>query len=828
MNNSHQPEDRLSNSEESLADLAWAIEGSLGQFSLILARCNYASLQSRLMERLREVTNVNTRVIQLQPSDKKLYQKIKFELGNESPEALMILGFESIKDIDYLVTAANQVREEFRQHFPFPMVWWVNDEVLQKLIRLAPDFESWGTITEFAIASDQLVDLLRQSSNRVFSAILEAGGSQFLTNGAMLGTGYRLEVESASRDIELEPDLEASLQFIWGREDYQCDRIDDALSRYQESLDFWNSKSPDSPPPNPYSLQRKGILLLHIGWCYCRQAELAREESHRHWQDALGYFQEVINIFEQLKSPELVGKFINEPAQLLQKLEYWQELETLAKKSLALHKRYGTEVQIAQDYGFLAEVALARSHWQKAHQLAEKSLKIIHDISPEKRQNQGLYLLLLGLAQQQLNKLDLAVKSLELAKEKTNPQDDPLLYIRILDKLRSLYFYKSEYLKAFEVKQYQRLIERQYGFRAFIGASRLQPQVRETLAPEIAASGRGQDVNRLIERICLPQHKLTIIYGQSGVGKSSVLEAGLVPALKDQSINTRDVLPIYIRVYTDWLRMVGKELAEALGEKGETMQFIESEDVAGILAQLRHNESKNILTVLIFDQFEEFFFVFKQEDKRRSFFEFLQSCLNISFVKVILSLREDYLHLLLAGCRPINLGAINNNILDKDILYYLGNFAPEDGRNIIRSLTAKSQVNLEDALVDRLVEELAVELGEIRPIELQVVGAQLQTDGITTLDRYLQFGSKERLVARYLEEVIEDCGKENQKTAELVLYLLTDDNGNRPLKTRAEIIADLVAIDNLDLVLEILVKSGLVFEISEVPANRYQLVHDYL
>ncbi|HBL10402.1 MAG TPA: hypothetical protein DD379_03130, partial [Cyanobacteria bacterium UBA11162] len=80
------------------------------------------------------------------------------------------------------------------------------------------DLESWGTTTEFAIASDELVDFLRQRSEQVFCTLLDPGRSRFLSNAAILGSGYRLELESASRDLQLEPDLEASLQFIWGRE----------------------------------------------------------------------------------------------------------------------------------------------------------------------------------------------------------------------------------------------------------------------------------------------------------------------------------------------------------------------------------------------------------------------------------------------------------------------------------------------------------------------------------------------------------------------------------------------------------------------------------
>jgi hypothetical protein len=136
-----------------------------------------------------------------------------------------------------------------------------------------------------------------------------------------------------------------------------------------------------------------------------------------------------------------------------------------------------------------------------------------------------------------------------------------------------------------------------------------------------------------------------------------------------------------------------------------------------------------------------------------------------------------------------------------------------------------------------LVEDLTGELGEVRPIELQVVGTQLQTEKIMTLAQYRQQGSspKEKLVGRYLAEVVKDCGSENESVAQLVLYLLTDENNTRPLKTRPDLekdlkalAADLAEADKLDLVLEICVKSGLVVLLQEFPANRYQLVHDYL
>ena len=241
---------------------------------------------------------------------------------------------------------------------------------------------------------------------------------------------------------------------------------------------------------------------------------------------------------------------------------------------------------------------------------------------------------------------------------------------------------------------------------------------------------------------------------------------------------------------------------------------------------------------MIFDQFEEFFFVHETLQGRRPFYEFLRDCLNLDFVKVVLTLREDYLHYLLefkrlASQDHINLDSIND-ILGKDVRYPLGDFSPADARSIIKHLTDRAQFYLDEALVEALVHDLADELGEVRAIELQAVGAQLQVEGITTLADYRQKGPKEKLVARSLENVIEDCGIENEDTARIVLFMLTNENGTRPLKSREDLETDLVDlgltadIHKLDLVLEVLVGSGLLFLVPENPANRYQLVHDYL
>ena len=891
-------DDVKAKNDESLRMLARSLTLSQGQFSLILARCNYRSLRQRLMEQLRERCPVDFRERLLDPSAKTLETTIQEELRDEPPPAVIISGLESVRDLDAVLLATNQARDEFGKNFPFPLVLWGTDEVLRRLIRVGPDFESWAaTPIEFEITTDELIHFIQETADEVFAKVLEAGAGIFLDNSALnLGTGspLRAELESArrelqSRDVKLDPELEASLEFVLGRDADAS--VEQSRQHYERSLVLWQNS------PN---LERRGCVLYSLGIWWRTYATRHRADYELACGREKDYFQQCVEVFEQANRKDLLAKFINALGVTLQQLQQWDELEVVAKKALTLHQTYSDSFRLARAYGFLAEVALAKSAWTEAKHSAEQALSILasaqltpsNSVSSEQSANlewvrsyhQGWYLFSLARSQQGLGHTQEAIATLETATAETKPYYDPELYIRILEELRSLYFEQGAYLKAFEIKQERRSIEQQYGFRAFVGAGRLQPKqqvINPALAPveaqraptqEITVSGRQQDVNRLVERIGRNDHKLTVIQGQSGVGKSSILQAGLIPALKQKAIGTRDVLPVLQQVYTDWIRELGKHLAEALveggnfasdltpqppshpsrsplqgemaddeafcsrkGESGSPLlvgdrSFSEELGERSILDQLRKNSENNLLTVLIFDQFEEFFFVCKELSQRRPFYEFLRECLDIPYVKVILSLREDYLYYLLeCNNRLISLEVINNNILDKNILYYLGNFSVEDAKSVIQSLTEPTHFSLEPALINALVQDLAGELGEVRPIELQVVGAQLQTEKITKLEQYREHGPKEKLVGRFLEEVVKDCGPENEQIAKLVLYLLTDENNTRPLKTRGDLELELdVAAEKLDLVLEIFVKSRLVFQVPALPVDRYQLVHDYL
>ena len=71
-------------------------------------------------------------------------------------------------------------------------------------------------------------------------------------------------------------------------------------------------------------------------------------------------------------------------------------------------------------------------------------------------------------------------------------------------------------------------------------------------------------------------------------------------------------------------------------------------------------------------------------------------------MKIVLSLRKDYIHYLLDFSRLANSELINENILDKKNLYYLGNFTPSQAKLVIEELTANSQFKMEINLIEKL------------------------------------------------------------------------------------------------------------------------------
>ncbi|TRU33045.1 MAG: hypothetical protein EWV50_18335, partial [Microcystis aeruginosa Ma_MB_F_20061100_S20] len=831
MTNLNSPQEVYGQNKKSLLSLAWEIGNSQGEFQVMLAHCNYANLRELMKQELQKICSIKSIKIDefpLQESSKNIYTPIVNYYQTKSPKALMVVGLESVSDLEPILKDFNSNRECFQKNLPCPMVLWVNDQIQVQMRKLALDFKTWATITKFEVDANTLIEAIKTQEKRLFSCTLNAGSGKFVTNDLIFYKDYQLELESALRDLqdcgyELTEQIQASIEFFQGREDYASGITEEALKHYQKSLDFWRKNQ---------LLKREGIVLFDMGLCYLKQpSKLTRDESLR---QARGHFEECLEKFEQAEQEEgssnLVAKFINQLCEVLQQTsDYYQdelekqnqlsnqnraalsqlnekqqnildELDKISQKSLALQRLNFDLLREAEAYKFITYVAEQKENLQDANNSAKKGLEIINNL-------QNIYLLIMAKVQGKFDQ-KAAIQTLEKARE-NGLLDDPELYIRILETLWSFYFEKKDYLQAFKIKQERRSIQQQFGQRTFIGAGCLQPQQqvgREQgeVALEIKIC-RQQDLDELKRRIKDRDymHKLTILHGLSGVGKSSIICAGLIPALEQDNFQGKQLKPEII----------------------PTSPAFEKEWIDELKENLKNSHYKNsdYFYVLIFDNFEFYLLNYSQKELE-SIYELIKTLLQKDNVRLIISIGEDHLSDLL------DLGSWTGlDILSQQFRYRLEDLTKEDAISLLKNLVKKPQLNWEQDLIEGIVKDLSKNSGKVRPIELQLLGMIIQDAEITKREEYEEL--KERGIESWLDRIIKDCGTENEKIAQIVLYLLTiseKQNDICPQKTRNEIEdkieiiklldsenAELVEVqkNSLDVVLEVLVGWAIVKKI---------------
>jgi len=871
--------------QRSLLALGRAIVLAQEEFNLILVRCNYQDLRLQMVAELR-AWFVETEggalsspapaatdlwyPLPLAPDAVDLFQLLRQTYQEHRPPALMVWGFESIVDLKTLVEGANQVRDEFRRDLPLPIVLWMSDRSLQTLTRLAPDFKSWAAMSiQFELSLREAIAFWWEATEHLFKGLLEAGAGAFLPNAALdLAPGCRLrqELEAAQQSVHTTPVSAATWQFILGRDAYAAGDWGEAIAHYQHSLEVWSQNqgywsphtAPIAPPihrtpDNPF-LDQKGLLLFHLALSTNAQAAQNPAQGEEYWQATRNYLAASWEIFTLRSREEFAAQLLIHWGHVLWQQQDWASLQSLVNYSETLSLIQTTPLYRSQIYGFQGHIAQAKGEPDRAIAQGQRAILALSSgrvgnahptvnptVNPEETVNPLIRAWLAGMvarSQGQAQGVEIAIDTLEQARgaliaqwplaESTIGLQREAVHIQILQQLRSLHRHQRQYKRAFNLKQEQHLLEQVSGRRAFHGVipMPLAPDSPQ-YAPELVA-GREVAIAQWIERLSRNDCKLTVLHGASGVGKTSLLRH-LIPQLARQIIGAREVVPVLQNQYRPWDQHLYTALAMAMPLEHPVV------DPQSFLDHLRWNGEHRLLTVLIFDQFEDFFFFCSQESAQQQFYQLLRDLLRLPFVKVVLSLREDYLHYLLAIEHSVDLDAIDHNILSRQVRYPLRDLTPAEAEEVIIQLTRRSQFPMAANLRRAFIADLAAKGGTVRPLELHLLGVQLQADQITTLAQYRQLGEspKTALVGRSLATIIADCGPENENAVWQVLFTLTLDNNTRPLKTQSELCHFLQAAKpqssgELTVILEILVGSRLVFRFPEDPEDRYQLVHDYL
>ena len=320
--------DPYQNEVELLSELTFALEMSQGNFRLFLASCNNQTQRRRLMEKLQTSFSGDLAILEVDASVEKLYTTIGQHLGEQQPDAFMVWGLESNRNIDKLLVSMGLVREEFKNNYQFPILLWIDQEISRKFIRLIPDFESWTSLTVFETTTQELKDFIHQTSESVIQKILESGEGIFLdcTDQGLAESTYQelldAQQELTNRGISLESELEASLEFVLGWMADNSTKI--ARDHYERSLELWQQLN------NPL---RVAHTYYYLGLWWQTYGFEHKAEKNMAYEKACSYFQQLIEGFEIVDRRDLVAKFINAWGAILQTLKRWDELNTVGPVS---------------------------------------------------------------------------------------------------------------------------------------------------------------------------------------------------------------------------------------------------------------------------------------------------------------------------------------------------------------------------------------------------------------------------------------------------------------------------------------------------------------
>lgn len=311
--------------------------------------------------------------------------------------------------------------------------------------------------------------------------------------------------------------------------------------------------------------------------------------------------------------------------------------------------------------------------------------------------------------------------------------------------------------------------------------------------------GREELTARLVRRVgeCLSgdeeQSRFIAITGASGSGKSSILRAGLVPALKhvqnlpDSTAGTPTSFHAVVHVITPTAHPL-EALAVSLAHRDESLKAttllldeLASDPRSLHLAALRAVQSQGIsYSLLVVDQFEELFTLCHSESERRAFVENLLYASTVPGpTVVIISLRADFY----AHCAPYE--RLRQVLCQRQ--EYIGAMSAEELHRAIEEPAKRAGWELEPGLVDLLLREVGNEPGALPLLSHALLETWQRRRGrCLTLAGYGESGGVHGAIARTAETTFNQLQPEQQTIARNIFLRLTElGEGTQDTRRRA-------------------------------------------
>ncbi|CAL9354663.1 hypothetical protein SUDANB15_00533 [Streptomyces sp. enrichment culture] len=286
-------------------------------------------------------------------------------------------------------------------------------------------------------------------------------------------------------------------------------------------------------------------------------------------------------------------------------------------------------------------------------------------------------------------------------------------------------------------------------------------------------------------------HRFVALVGASGSGKSSILRAGLIPALRDPEAT--GPVPATIRICTPG------------SNAGST--------ITPLLAPANTNGG----TLLIIDQFEELFTLQDDRSLQNQLIDRLLTACTTNRLRVLIAVRADFF----GHCA--NHPGLARVVNQAHLL--ISAMTPQQLRAAVTKPAAAAGLVVERALTDRIITDVATEPGALPLMSHALLEVWRRRSGKTlTLAAYDAISGVHGAIAHTAEAVFSNlCESEAEMARTMLLRLISpsrDGADTRRPVARSELVAD----ERQTAVLEQLIAARLL----AVDADTVELAHEAL
>ena len=293
--------------------------------------------------------------------------------------------------------------------------------------------------------------------------------------------------------------------------------------------------------------------------------------------------------------------------------------------------------------------------------------------------------------------------------------------------------------------------------------------------------GRDQAVSEVVKRLDSGDRLLTLV-GSSGSGKSSIVRAGVVPALRKGAIESSDgwLIAQMVPGAHPFAELEAALIRSTLDAPDSLRDQLDDGEMGLMRAALRVLPTDSSTLVLVIDQFEELFTTVENEEVRSRFLDCFSAALDDprGRVRIVLTLRADFYDRPLAY--PDFATRMSSGVLNVVPL------TPNQLEAAANEPAKQAGVALEPALLATLIADVIGQPGGLPLFQYALTDLFDRRSGDElTLADYDEMGGVRGALSSRADDLYAGLSDDEQRVArQLFLRLVTIADGNQSVRRR--------------------------------------------